>query len=531
MSGVMRATAVALALLLHIVAAVPIGNELERLSNLYEKALLTKEQFEKAKEAALAASSASEPDTLGLTAAVAKIMLGKKMVSLLATMCRMEAQRSTSPKRLLSGDGVGGVVTCTLQNCGEAATCAEWNREIDNVDDCAQCGLKKFSVNELHACTCEYTCEAAAPAPPASAAEASLSLPAANSGGNVTADVDGVELWLEAEAGAIAFGRTADVRLFKDDGKRLRVNADLTVDGNVQVGGTVDGVDVGAFKDAFDALQLSFDQLVAGQLEAASLRASNVVQLGAGADEGCTDAAAAGSLRFEPGAKLVEVCTGEAWTTLSPPPQPIMVARVVNPNADMWKGSNGKVTRGSRGAGGNYMRDIREWAIVIDDFQAQGGSNGGVIVELVVNIFMSGGGGLNGAAGVDGSDYQLVYAPFTIHGDLSYQHTGGACPQGTGSGLNGCQHGFGPMMQHNDDGQHRGTWYNGACCCSSNDAFGWYGGCGFGQFGFIADGAHGGRFAHPIDRHGLYRNPPVGSASVEGGATISRKEFWLRPQQ
>lgn len=82
-------------------------------------------------------------------------------------------------------------------------------------------------------------------------------------------------------------------------------------------------------------------------------------------------------------------------------------------------------------------------------------------------------------------------------------------------------------MQHNDGRVGTtGRWFDGACCCSSNNGFGWYGHCGFGQFGFIADGHHGGRFSHPINRHGTYFNPPVGSAA-RGEGNVLRKEFWV----
>ena len=108
-------------------------------------------------------------------------------------------------------------------------------------------------------------------------------------------------------------------------------------------------------------------------------------------------------------------------------------------------------------------------------------------VDLVTKISMDG-----------ADDYTLVYHDFKLDADLNYQHTGGECPQGTGGACANVARG--PQLQHTDvaPGATYGTWFDGACCCSSNNGFGWYGSCGFGQFGFVADGSttsgHGGKF-------------------------------------
>merc|ERR1711998_392521 len=152
----------------------------------------------------------------------------------------------------------------------------------------------------------------------------------------------------------------------------------------------------------------------------------------------------------------------------------------------MWSGSNARRTFGSKSVGKDYFLAITEWRRLIEAH--------GKRVDLIVKIDLQ-----------SQADYTLVYSNFKLYGDLSYSHDGGKCPQGN------CP--SGPQMQHDDPrkGKAPSKWFDGACCCSNNNGFGWYGSCGFGQFGFVADSAHGGKFSHPIDRNGNYVNPPVGS--------------------
>ena len=75
--------------------------------------------------------------------------------------------RSAAPRRLNDN----GVV-CSLHSCGDTEACAAYNKELDDVDNCGDCGTTKFSVNHLFSCSCQYSC--AAPPPPPADTEAPL---------------------------------------------------------------------------------------------------------------------------------------------------------------------------------------------------------------------------------------------------------------------------------------------------------------------------------------------------------------------
>jgi hypothetical protein len=180
-----------------------------------------------------------------------------------------------------------------------------------------------------------------------------------------------------------------------------------------------------------------------------------------------------------------------------------LIANVVHPEKSMWHGGNG---RSGGNNGPDYFMGLNDWATL----QSSHRTNSGGPAHLFVKIFL------------DTGNYLLQYTNWQLHsGGNQYSHSSGVCYNGN------CP--SGPQMQHNDDlrTSPQGSWYDGKCCCSTYDSFGWYGGCGFGQFGFVADGGHGGKFSHPIDKHGIYQNPPVGSDSF-GAGNILRKEFWLR---
>lgn len=180
-----------------------------------------------------------------------------------------------------------------------------------------------------------------------------------------------------------------------------------------------------------------------------------------------------------------------------------LIANVVNPEKSMWHGGNGR-TGGSDH--NDYFMGLNDWAALLSSHK----TNRGRPAHLFVKIFMN------------TQDYLLQYTNWQLHdGGNSYSHSAGVCYNGN------CP--SGPQMQHNDDlrTSAQGHWFDGKCCCSKFDSFGWYGSCGFGQFGFVADSSHGGKFSHPIDKHGKYQNPPVGSDSF-GAGNIIRKEFWLR---
>ena len=101
-----------------------------------------------------------------LQAMVKNFMLSEKMTSLLArtmkTVCDQsvaEAMRRREQERgyghrvqpwarhLEQAAETGGVV-CTLEECGDSDECSALNKELDNVDNCHQCGNKKHSANE-----------------------------------------------------------------------------------------------------------------------------------------------------------------------------------------------------------------------------------------------------------------------------------------------------------------------------------------------------------------------------------------------
>ena len=181
---------------------------------------------------------------------------------------------------------------------------------------------------------------------------------------------------------------------------------------------------------------------------------------------------------------------GATWTK---------IADINNPNLGGWQGSSN--SRSGFSSGSDYWIGINAWRTLLSN-------NAGSNKDLLVKIFLS-----------TGKHYTLEYKDWDIKSNIYYSHKGGKCYNGSCSS--------GPQMQHNDGRQGTtGSWYDRACCCSSNNGFGWYGHCGFGQFGFIADGSHGGKFSHPINRDGNYVNPPVGSDS-RGEGNVLKKEFWL----
>ena len=205
---------------------------------------------------------AMEADTLleeKLTSLVTKIMLSDKVTGLFATIVRDEvdalktqlgaslrdeiraeiAATATGPgavsRRLANGDNAGSPV-CTLSGCGDDAPCADWNKILEDVDACHECATKRFQANGLLGCTCSYSCAVPPPeaAPDADASPATTVEAAAIASDNLA----GSSLWLGDDNGALAIGANADVRLFKNDAGAhgLRTNANLTVDGVLQVG-------------------------------------------------------------------------------------------------------------------------------------------------------------------------------------------------------------------------------------------------------------------------------------------------------
>lgn len=171
----------------------------------------------------------------------------------------------------------------------------------------------------------------------------------------------------------------------------------------------------------------------------------------------------------------------------------MLVASVLDAKQSIWKGCDSS-TMGERGAkGSDYWLGLHKWQAAL---KAQNGRP----AHLYVQIFAPSG------------DYLLQYNNWQLSDDLQqYRHDGGGCYQGN------CP--SGPQMQHNDnrDNAWTGQWNNH--CCAGYDrngqgGFGWYGQCGYGQFGFEE-----GPFSHPIDRNGQYQNPPV---------TVTRKEYWMR---
>ena len=241
------------------VAAEPttLVDELRELGKLRDQGILTPDEFSAAKARIVGAPAVGDTaEKVELTDAVSEIMLGDKMAELLTGIFRgqvgalkaeiaevkaMVAQQrqpvaGVSQRRRLEGGAV-----CTLAGCGDNGQCPEWNKELDNVDDCTTCANMKFSVNMVNECSCTYTCAvpAAELPPPAEAATTSSS--------DAVANVGGATVWLEDDAAKLAFGERGDVFLQKvADGLHLG-NANFTVHGNtkttgdLEIGGTAVG--------------------------------------------------------------------------------------------------------------------------------------------------------------------------------------------------------------------------------------------------------------------------------------------------
>lgn len=181
--------------------------------------------------------------------------------------------------------------------------------------------------------------------------------------------------------------------------------------------------------------------------------------------------------------------------------QKVLVTNVKSFEASsIWgAGQNPKYTTyGSPGS--DYLLALDTWRKLIS---AYGTAN----LRTVIN------GPDNTRSGHSGT-YSLVYNDFQLDSSFRYRHNRGSCPNGS------C--GSGPQWQHNDPRTMTwtGSLYDkGACCCSSNSAWGWYGGCGFSQFGSKVDAHHGNTRAHNVNPDGNYVNPPV--------TGVDSKQFYL----
>jgi hypothetical protein len=180
----------------------------------------------------------------------------------------------------------------------------------------------------------------------------------------------------------------------------------------------------------------------------------------------------------------------------------VMVANVQNFEASsIWGGGNDPVNVQYGSTASDYLLPIKHWRALI---QAFGTAN--LITEIK--------GSDNNRIGGSG-DYSLVYNDFQLDASYNYKHNGGSCPDGNCAS--------GPQFQHNDprtSAAWTGSLYaSSACCCSSNDAWGWYGSCGFSQFGSKVDSSHGNTRAHNINANGDYVNPPV--------TGVDSKQFYL----
>jgi len=183
-----------------------------------------------------------------------------------------------------------------------------------------------------------------------------------------------------------------------------------------------------------------------------------------------------------------------------------LMGNIVNPYDPMWHGSNGRISNGYKALGSDYWVSINDWKGLIDAHPRR--------VDLIFKIFLN----------PSSNDFTLIYNDFKLDSSLRYYHAGGSCPQGS------CP--SGPQIQHNDPRTGwQGSWFDRGCCCyaSGTSPFGWYGGCGHGQFGYVV-GVNSystqNRFAHTIDKNGNYVSPPVGSSKRSDGLII-RKEIWL----
>jgi len=180
----------------------------------------------------------------------------------------------------------------------------------------------------------------------------------------------------------------------------------------------------------------------------------------------------------------------------------VMVANVQNFEASsIWGGGNDPANVKYGTPTSDYLLPLKDWRALITAFGT---------ANLITDINGSDDNRIGGSG-----DFSLVYSDFQLDASYNYKHNGGSCPQGTCSG--------GPQFQHNDprtSAAWTGTLYaDSACCCSSNDAWGWYGSCGFSQFGSKVDNSHGFTRAHNINANGDYVNPPV--------TGVDSKQFYL----
>ena len=111
-----------------------------------------------------------------LSSLVEDIMLSERMAKVLTNIFRGQADALRAEMKTMVDDAMRGHrkpvipprraleaetgVSCSLADCGDDSPCSEWNKELENVDDCGECGNKKWSVNSLFACTCTYSCAA-----------------------------------------------------------------------------------------------------------------------------------------------------------------------------------------------------------------------------------------------------------------------------------------------------------------------------------------------------------------------------------
>ena len=204
-------------------------------------------------------TSESMEDTLQnkLAEMVTKIMLSDKMTALFADMFRAQADALKAEVRaIVAGAQIqqqhqqGAVsgprhltnqntAVCTLKGCGDDSPCLEWNKVLEDVDNCQECATKKFYANGLLGCTCAFACEV----PPAETAPTADATPSTSVGeaGIASDNLAGSSLWLGDDSGALAIGANADVRLFKnaEGAHGFRTNANFTIDGDVKVRGAV----------------------------------------------------------------------------------------------------------------------------------------------------------------------------------------------------------------------------------------------------------------------------------------------------
>ena len=273
-----------------------------------------------------------------LTQAVTSIMLSDKMANVFANIVQvqidarlgagattMSHQLHPHRDRYLAEVPAVSTVTCSLSGCGDDEPCSSWNKVLDNVDNCHQCGNKKHSANDLLGCSCTYSCAVPEAETPAATASPEISVP---EDGGASGQLGDTSLWVEI--GKLAFGPQADVCLFKDpdegaDG--LRLDKSFKVDGNITVADsvTIKGMDVlGAIEqiedniaelDAVAVKSSSAGTQTLGAVTATSLSVSGGVQVGSDT-EACTEAKQ-GTLRFEPTKQLLQICSQDEWTDVN----------------------------------------------------------------------------------------------------------------------------------------------------------------------------------------------------------------------